>query len=78
MPYYGSCKRVFMAGTGLYYIHDILLYAMLFIISVHYIQVVLTFTYNSFYTIYMLYILYFEVCNISYILFCILLQLWTS
>ena len=50
---------------------------MLFIISIYYIQVVLTFTYNSFYTIYMLYILYFVVCNISYILFCILLQLWT-
>ena len=59
----------------LYYIHDILLYVMLFIISVSYIQVVLTFTYNFFHTIYMLYILYFVVCNISYILFCILLQL---
>ena len=53
-----------------------LLYVMLFIISVYYIQVVLTFTYNSCYAIYpMLYILYFVVCNISYILFSILLQL---
>ena len=55
--------------------YDILLYVMLFLISVYYIQVVLTFTYNSFYTIYMLYILYVVVSNISYILFCILLQL---
>ena len=44
---------------------------MIFVISVYYIQVVLTFTYNSFYTIYMLYIFYFVVCNISFFFYLI-------